>query len=626
MDVGAVDAAPDASIGDAAAPDARRLVEIEEVPGGNPLVPQSPALQYPSDRYLVEDADTATGFRVRLPVEALPGNTPAVFDDADGFSLIPLVVAALPGGVAPSSLPDATDPAATLSADASVLLLAGLEGERWPVLAEVDLRARRPGRQALLIRPHIALRPDTDYVAVLRTSLTTLDGEPHEAGPAFAALRDGVATTAPSLESQRPRFETVVRPALEAAGISMDSVVLAWSFHTRSRVELLAPHLALQDAAAELVLPELEIAGERVDEEHGQRIVEGTLTLPEWVSPEGRIELEADGRPRVFGERVLPVVMTLPADLNEPRPVVVFGHGFFSSRYEITWSSFRRLQQRLQLPAIAVDFAGFNEDEMNATAVQLVTNAGFLDRLTARQTQSYADFTVLARLVREQLAVGAFADRLDPDRVSYLGISNGATFGAVILTVSRVFERGALVVGGGGLVHFLQRAVSWNDLGLLVEARYPDDLELQLALSVFQQKLDRIDAASFAAHLVHDRLPGRPELRLSDHMAVHDSQVSNLVTEMVARSAGLRLVAPSAKPVWGLETVEAPPDGDAEALGTLTVYDEALEPAPVGNQPPEEDNGAHETIRHLESYFEHMRVFLEEGRVIQVCDGPCDPD
>jgi hypothetical protein len=94
---------------------------------------------------------------------------------------------------------------------------------------------------------------------------------------------------------------------------------------------------------------------------------------------------------------------------------------------------------------------------------------------------------------------------------------------------------------------------------------------------------------------------------------------------MVARSAGLRLVTPAARAVWGLETVLAPVDGDAEALGTLTVYDEGFPARPAGNEPPAEDNGAHESIRRLDVYLEHLRVFFEEGRIIQACEGACDP-
>jgi hypothetical protein len=56
------------------------------------------------------------------------------------------------------------------------------------------------------------------------------------------------------------------------------------------------------------------------------------------------------------------------------------------------------------------------------------------------------------------------------------------------------------------------------------------------------------------------------------------------------------------------------------------VYDENYPALPEGNVPPAEDNGAHETIRLTEAYKEQMGTFLETGRIVQVCDGACDPD
>ena len=56
------------------------------------------------------------------------------------------------------------------------------------------------------------------------------------------------------------------------------------------------------------------------------------------------------------------------------------------------------------------------------------------------------------------------------------------------------------------------------------------------------------------------------------------------------------------------------------------MYDEGYAPLPAGNLSPTDDNGAHETIRDLTSYLEQVPTFLEDGRIVQVCDGPCDPD
>ena len=68
------------------------------------------------------------------------------------------------------------------------------------------------------------------------------------------------------------------------------------------------------------------------------------------------------------------------------------------------------------------------------------------------------------------------------------------------------------------------------------------------------------------------------------------------------------------------------PPGGADASSALYIYDEGYAPLDPGNVPPPEENGAHGTIRELEVYREHVGRFLEDGTIVQVCDGGCDPD
>ena len=58
----------------------------------------------------------------------------------------------------------------------------------------------------------------------------------------------------------------------------------------------------------------------------------------------------------------------------------------------------------------------------------------------------------------------------------------------------------------------------------------------------------------------------------------------------------------------------------------MLVYDEGYPALPEGNIAPEVDNGAHGTVRDLQVYTEQVGHFLETGEIVQVCEGPCDPD
>jgi hypothetical protein len=244
--------------------------------------------------------------------------------------------------------------------------------------------------------------------------------------------------------------------------------------------------------------------------------------------------------------------------------------------------------------------------------------------------QSQVHFTLLARLVAEELAAvvvaGDGTPLLDATAVHYMGISNGGTQGLTIMSTSPSFTRGVLVVPGGGWTHMLQRAVQWNEFAAVLEGGYDGPLEMQLVMSLMQPMFDRADSLNYVSRLVDDRFDGRTDVRVTLHEAVEDSQVANLVTDWVARTAGVSLVTPSPRDIWGLETVEAPgPDG-TDVAGAMFVYDMQLPPNPEGNVPPPVDNGAHRDLRDQVSYFEQVGAFLETGAIVQVCDGPCDPD
>ena len=95
-----------------------------------------------------------------------------------------------------------------------------------------------------------------------------------------------------------------------------------------------------------------------------------------------------------------------------------------------------------------------------------------------------------------------------------MGISNGGTFGFLFASTTWVIQKAILVVGGGGLAHFLQRATQWNELGYLASSRYTTAPELQLFLSMLQSVLDPIDPINFVDHLISPRFNQRPSIQV----------------------------------------------------------------------------------------------------------------
>jgi hypothetical protein len=637
-------ASPDAAVPSADGPVASGDGTTKEAgvfpnqPGGNPLVPEVAAYPFPSDFYLVEDASTITGRRLAIPAAALPKLLTADLFDGDGFTRMPAILAHLPGGVDAKSLPDPLQPALTVAKDSPAFLVREKTWEKVPILIESDLTTPMPKNQALIIRPLKALDFNTGYVVVLRDRLRSPEGKPHSAGAAFAALRDGVKTDDPTVEQQREDFK-LVREAIDKLGLAPKEVVLAWSFHTRSEESVTGTLLAMHDIVNKAPLGAYKIIKDQIDTQGStsprkNRQIEATFKAPNFIDPKTmEIKLDASGAPVQLGETDVSFGITIPLSIDKPRPVILYGHGFFGHWIQGTRGSFNELCHESKFSAVSTNI-GFNSDNQ-PLALSAFADLSQFRKVVATNLQTFVNFTALARLVKEKLADditiqagGGTVEVFDPNAVHYLGISNGCTFGLVVAATSPQLERAALIVGGGGLTHFLQRAVQWNQYGLLFKLAFTDALERQLVLSLMQHSVDEIDSINYVSRLVKDRFPGRKPLKASLHMAVHDCQVNNMITEWVARTADLPLITPSAKQIYGLRTIAAaPPDGAPPATkGALYVYDEKVEPTPVGNVPPKTDNGTHGSVRNLKSYKAHITKFIDEGKLVQVCSGPCDPE
>lgn len=606
-------------------------------PGGNPLVPEFALYPFPSDFYLEEDTDSLTGWHIAIPKEALPGNLedPDIFSEMDGFSRLPVILAYLPGGIDGTTLPAPEKPELTVADDSPVFLVKAETWERVPVLAENDLTAKEDTDRALILRPLIALEPRTRYVVILRDKLQTPEGKAHQANAAFKALRDETPTTVPAIEKQRDSFK-VVNAAIDKLGLDPQEVVLAWSFRTRSEEQVTQKLVDMQTIANTATLEGYTIVSEEMKTEDGRtsKMITATFKAPNFIGPKDLVELDAAGKPILQGTRDASFGMAIPDVVDTPRPVMMYGHGFNGDWSEGMRGQTFRISHEGKFVTVGTNI-GFNEDNV-LLLIMALSNLSRANVLIDDILQTWVNWTTLARLIREQLADQITVERggqqikvIDPAEVHYIGCSNGGTNGATLAATSPQFTRAMLVVGGGGLVHFLERAVQWNEAGILFRILFPyGALDRQAGLSLLQNLLDPVDNINYVHRLVKNRYPGLKPLKALLVMALDDSQVSNILTEWMARTAGVSLITPTAKSIYGLPTVTAPlPDGAPETLmGAMSVYDLKVTPSPPGNLPPAVDNKAHQDVRDLEAYREQVIRFLDDGVMIQSCDGVCDPE
>jgi hypothetical protein len=607
--------------------DVETLTGLSNLSGGNPLNPTAALYPWPSDLYLVDDATSATGRSLSVPIEALPEDVdPAFFVGHDGFTRVPAILAYFPEGIDPKTLPDMEG---SVAADANVMLVNTTDGSRVPLLVELDLRAKGLHEQSLILRPMVTLAPQTTYAVLMRSDLRAADGSELSVEPAFRALRDDIVTDSNEVEQLRAGFEPVWAAAA-ANEVPREALVLAWAFTTRSEAQVVGPALSMQDQVMSAdIAPWVETARSH---DGDNWLIEGQMQLPDFLGSDGRVEVGADGVVVQDGTRSVDFLLTIPDTVTGPRPVVLFGHGFFSDQGETTWSQLNGQLQQWQMSALSTNFIGLNEADLVDTLGLIASDIKGLGELAEQQLQTHTHFTALARLVTEQLMDTVSVDGSDgaipvlSGDHAYLGISNGGTQGFVIAATSPVIHRAALVVPGGGWSHMMQRAVQWETLGGLLVSRYPNTLELQIVLALSQQYLDPVDSLNYAPHLVREPFPGRPVPALSLHMAVGDAQVANVVTEWVARTADIPMVTPSPVAVPLLRTVAAVGGTPISESVAMVVYDEGVDKPPSGNLSAQEDNGTHETIRDLDVYVEQLGHFLETGEILQLCEGACDPD
>src|SRR5262245_50140659 len=221
----------------------------------NPLGTSGCVLPWPSSMYMRADPASATGYRLDLPLGALPGNVdgieidPAWINERTGFSPMSQILLTFPGGVDATSLVFWDNMEASTTDASPTVLLDMSTGERVPHFAEVDVNETiHFDDQILYIRPAARLHGNTRYAVAVRTSLHRQDGSPLAISPAFAKLRDGERAGHARLDAVADRFPEIFS-ALEASGVPRAELVVAFDFVTADDQSLVADPTAARDAA-----------------------------------------------------------------------------------------------------------------------------------------------------------------------------------------------------------------------------------------------------------------------------------------------------------------------------------------------------------------------------------------
>ena len=197
-------------------------------PRCDPLDPSVCMQPWPNNVFTRPDRGTQTGRRVALDASMMPRNLagdpvdPTPYNRADGFSPGQTIVVHVEGmdnqaAFDRSGIVSLTDPRRYADPDQPVVVLDATTGQRWPIFAELDVRATDDADRQLLIHPLRNFHEGHRYVVLLR-NLRRSDGKLVDAPEAFRVYRDRLPSLRPDIERRRAHFEREIFGAIRAVG------------------------------------------------------------------------------------------------------------------------------------------------------------------------------------------------------------------------------------------------------------------------------------------------------------------------------------------------------------------------------------------------------------------------
>jgi hypothetical protein len=609
----------------------------EPAPGCNPLGGEDCLSPFPAAVFTRAEPASPTGLRLDLRLEAMPRQDfgigpirPDRLNLRDGFSPATPFVVYFERGVEPTQLPPVDDPGRSLAAGSTVQLFDLERGERVPLFAELDANAFDTDRQALLIRPLQPLGAGRRYLVAL-VGLVDRRGEPLATAP-FRALRDR-APLNQALAPLAERYETLFA-FLAGQGVPRESLSLAWEVPIASDEAGRGPLLAMRDRAL-LDVAALAWTIDSVVEDAADplrlREVRGTFEVPSFLAAPGnasRVSYDAAGRPQLTGRLRAPFTVSIPrcaATAIAPLPVMMFGHGLFSSASgEMASSNARKQAERTCMVQVGTDWVGLSSDDLAVVSTVVLGDLNNFEVTTDQLLQSHTNTHVLTRLFRTRMkddpafAVGG-KPATDGAQVYYWGASNGGIQGATFLALSGDVSRGVLNVPGAGWNLMMFRSANFAGFLPILGGVIRDPLDQQIWVAMSQSLWDTTDPAAFAHHILGERVPGATaDKAVLLQEAIGDTQVPNESTRYLARAIsapGLNLQ----EKVFGIT------EGAAPLLSAYTQWNVNSTPRPANtNMPPHKKNGAHDSIRERDELIEQNRRYLRpDGKVEETCGGPC---
>ena len=671
--------------------------EIIASPGTNCLFP------FPSDHYAVADSSTPTGQRLNLSDASTPANkngvhvNPAGINTSDGFSPGESIVTRVPGLDNPEAFQKTgavplTDMDQAFAPNQPIVLIDASTGQRQLIWSEIDSTATSPDSTDLIIRPGRNLIEGHRYIVAMR-NLKDAAGNTIPAPPGFALYRDGATTDVPAIEQRRAHFEDLFSK-LQGAGIARGDLYDAWDFTVATTKNITQRMLSIRDRGLADLGDTSPGDGEMQGDAPGFAItnvtdfpdttghgaqnireVTGTYEVPCFLSsgcskpsgdyqPGGQFNLGSDGLPQPNGTMTARFTCNIPRsavtdtgggvfDVDQPVRPSMYGHGLFGDYTEVHTTNVRQLGTDEGVLTCATDFTGMMEDDV-PTAIQALQDLSKFQPLPDGLQQGFLNFIYLGRLLMlsdgfSSNAAFQFSGNSVIDHsqgLYYYGNSQGGIAGGALTAVEPDITRTVLYVPGMNYSTLLTRSVDFDDYAAILYPSYPTESERPLLLAMIQLMWDRGEPNGYANHMTSDPLPGTPAHHVLIDMSYGDHQVSNVATEVEARTIGAPLRYPTLDPgrtpgfvnfFPDIPTLDLPSDADGNGMFVWDIgpkRDDGLggvlgtDPAPITNTAPDDSFGVdpHDTVINTSAAIRHqIAEFLKpDGQIIDPCGSdPC---
>ena len=625
---------------------------IEETGYCDDTNPYHCMMPFPSGAFLEEDAASMTGYALVIPGEAIPDTQSAVsgnmhiLDRLDGFSPSTQIMTAFERVPNLSGLANQFDISPSASPEHGSILLNLDTGEVLHHWVENDARADEGQTEGLVfLRTLAGLGHNTAYAVAFR-NISDLNGNPISPSDGFRALRDGIASTAPGIESQRDDYEVMFQK-LQVAGFERGALQAAWWFHTASTQSILRDIQTMRlDAEERLGEDGVGCTVTEVHEGYGDpettlRRVRGTITTPQYtlaqdaLSPMARGE---EGDPVFVENREVEFTALIPkslADNNTSGPITVIGHGLFGNGDSYV-SQGGAIANEYGLVLLATDFKGWSSDGDSDALTFALLDFELFQYQQERQMQAVINHLAMIRTI-----TGVCIDipeltnygvrMIDADTVNYWGYSLGGLRGPSLLAMVPELDWGVLWVGGTSFTHQVERSTHYGceenpgEFYQLLSSpiSLPKRFDRAIAIALLQSIWDSTDGETFLP-FHQTGLEGYLEpfdmFYLSSMM---DAQVTTLSADRAVRTAGVAVVSGSAYHPFGVEVVDGPIDGSGAAY-----FDGQFPSLPTGNinGPSWHHSLAHNLVAEVPEAQSMAYEYLLTGILEDHCDPSCTFD